>query len=148
MRHDPRDRLRRRLPGDSVDPEAHVDARLFAREEAEDRPDPVPARDKKELLTFTLRRTTHVADPRPNAPLLIRIVRHPYGLSPNRPQRTAWLERPEPFVRVRVAEEIAAALAEREPLRFTSAAGKSRPRPFAIRPSAWVLLPPLSGEET
>lgn len=147
MRFDPRDRLRRRLPGASVDPDAHVLDGLFAREEPPDRPDPVPPRDQKQLPTLSFRRASRLADPRPNAPLLIRLVRHPYGLSPDRPRRKVWLERTEPFVRVPVGEEIAAALAERKGMRFTSAAGRKRPTPFAVRPSEWVLLPPEPGED-
>lgn len=147
MSFDPRDRLKRPFPGDAVDPDRYVDERLFAREQVEIRKDPVPPRDKKELTALTLRKTARVADPRPNAPLLIRIVRNPYGYAPDRPRRAAYIERAEAFVRVSATAEIRGALAEREIMRSTTAAGRQRPRPFAVRPSAWVLLPPLSGDD-
>ena len=41
----------------------------------------MPARDQKPLLQFTLKKSGHVVEPRPNAPLLIRIVRYPFRLA-------------------------------------------------------------------
>ncbi|MFZ5475687.1 MAG: hypothetical protein ACOZNI_02830 [Myxococcota bacterium] len=143
---DPRDRLARRLPGDRLAREGREIGRLFAREEPPDVPDPVPARDQKQLLQLTLRKTGRVADPHPNAPLLIRIVRYPFRLDGARPGRAAYISHPDPEPRVRVAEEIAGALADRERVRFTSA-GRGRPRPFAVRPSTWALLPDTDGDD-
>lgn len=120
--------------------------RLFARERVEERSDPVPARDQAEARITTVRMTTRVATPRPNAPLLIRIVRYPFVLAPARGSRARYLEETEKFVKIDWSSEVAAALAERERLRFTSA-GRGRPRPFAVRPSTWTLLPPDPGDE-
>lgn len=106
------DRLDRALPGDRVTP----------------RVAPAP------------RRTGQLADPQPNAPLLIRLVRHPYGLLPSRPQRSRYLLADSEVEPVDRKAEIAAALAERVRVRSTSPV-KGRPRPFAVRPSTWVLLP-------
>lgn len=146
MATDPTLRLRRRRPGDRlVDEEARLD-RLFAREVAEVRRDPVPPRDQADARTISLRMTTRVATPRPNAPLLIRIVRYPFVLDPARGSRTRYLEETEKFVKIDWSAEVAAALADRERLRFTSA-GRGRPRPFAVRPSTWTLLPPEPGDE-
>jgi hypothetical protein len=100
----------------------------------------VPARDQKPLLQFTLKKSGRVVDPRPNAPLLIRIVRYPFRLAGARPGRAAYISHAEPEPRVSAAEQIAGALADRERVRFTSA-GRGRPRPFAVRPSTWTLLP-------
>ena len=146
MRHDPRERLRRPLMGGRVRGETATTERLFARDAAEPRRDLVPARDTKLLPTLTLRRTTRLASPSPNAPLLIRIVRRPYALQPGGRRRVRWLpEAPPTFARVSVLEALAAARSERERPAFSAHAGK-RPRAFAVRPSTWVVLPP-SGEE-
>lgn len=147
MASDPRDRLSRRLPGDDVDPDRYVSERLFAREAPDARKDPVPPRDKKELLSFTLRTSRRLADPTPNAPLLIRIVRHPYGYAPDRPRRTPYIQHPEAVARVSATVEIRGALADRQRMRSTTAAGRERPRPFAVRPSVWILLPPTPGDD-
>jgi hypothetical protein len=147
MPRDPRDRLARRLPGDRLAREGRGVGRLFAREEHGAPPDPVPARDQKPLLQLSLRKSTRLAEPRPNAPLLIRIVRHPFRLDGARPSRAAYISHPDPEPRVRAAEQIAGALADRERVRFTSA-GRGRPKPFAVRPSTWTLLPAFDAPRT
>lgn len=106
------DRLDRVLPGDLVTP----------------RVAPAP------------RRAGQLADPQPNAPLLVRLVRHPYGLHPSRPQRSRYVPEESVVEPVDRKAEIAAALAERERVRSTCPV-KGRPRPFTVRPSTWVLLP-------
>lgn len=111
----PLDRLDRRQPGDLVTPRV------------------APA----------VRGPARLADPRPNAPLLIRLVRHPYGLHPGRPVRGRYLPVEAPVEVVDRREQIAAALAERGRVRSTSPV-KGRPRPFAVRPTIWALLPPES----
>lgn len=141
MPTDPRDRLLRPLPGEGLVAETRGMARLHRRGDATERPDPVPARDQKALFTLTTRRAARLADPTPNAPLLIRIVRHPYALHPTGRQRQRYIEEPAPVARVDRTAEIAAALAERVRVRFTSA-GRGRPRPFAVRTAQWNLLPP------
>lgn len=60
-------------------------------------------------------RSAHVAEPRPNAPLLIRIVRTPYALSTSHGQRTAYRAAPDGI--------------------------GHRPTPFTLRPSRFVTLP-------
>ena len=60
-------------------------------------------------------RRAHVAEPRPNAPLLIRIVRTPYALSTTYGRRIAYRAAPD--------------------------AVGGRPTPFTIRPSRFVRLP-------
>lgn len=146
MASDPTLRLRRPLPGARLEHDARGMERLFARETTEERPDPVPARDKAALKMVVRRDTSRVASCRPNAPLLIRIVRYPFRLETSRGARKKYLEETTKFERVDWSAEVAAALAERERLRFTSA-GRGRPLPFAVRPSTWSLLPPESGDE-
>lgn len=141
MATDPTLRLRRRTPGDRLAPEERGLARLLARDEATARPDPVPPRDKQGVRSLVKRDTTHVASCRPNAPLLIRIVRYPFALTTSRGARQKYRDEVEKFVRVDWSAEVAAALADRERLRFTSA-GRGRPMPFTIRPSVWSILPP------
>jgi hypothetical protein len=119
---------------------------MFAREEAEDRPDPVPPRDRRTVADAVRKETSRVAPCRPNAPLLIRIVRYPFRLDAGRPERRKYRDEGETFERVDWSAQVAAALADRERLRFTSAA-RTRPLPFAVRPSTWTLLPPDPGDE-
>ena len=139
MPFDPRIRLSRRLPGARLRGEDDYLPGCFAREQAEARREVVPPRDRRELLTLTVRRARRVAEAAPNAPLLIRIVRHPYALHPGGRRRVVWLERPEAFARVDAKGEREAALAERRRVRFTLPV---RPHPFAVRPSSWRPLPP------
>lgn len=86
-------------------------------------------------------RPARTVEPRPNAPLLLRIVRHPYGLFPGRPARRvvyrAKVEPPESVDRRRVLAE---ALAERRAALSTGRV-PVRTRPFAVRPSRWPHLP-------
>jgi hypothetical protein len=146
MRFDPTRRLDRRLPGGGLIDEELALERLFKREVADARPDPVPARDKASLRMVVRRNTTHVATCQPNAPLLIRIVRYPYRLDPARGSRKKYLDEWEKLTRVDWSAEVASALAERVRLRFTSG-GRGRPMPFAVRPSSWALLPPDTGDD-
>lgn len=141
MAWDPTRRLRRPSPGARLATEERSLARLFAREEAEERRDPVPPRDKAGARVLERRDTSHVASCRPNAPLLIRIVRYPFALATARGVRQRHREVVEKFTRVDWSAEVASALAERQKLRFTSA-GRGRPMPFTVRPSVWSLLPP------
>lgn len=128
------------MPGDRLATEERGLARLLARELAETRPDPVPPRDKQGARALVTRETTHVASCRPNAPLLIRIVRYPYPLATSRGARQKYRDDVEKVVRVDWSAQVAAALADRERLRFTSA-GRGRPKPFTVRPSVWSILP-------
>ncbi len=144
MAADPTLRLRRPIPGARLADDERGLGRLFAREESEARPDPVPPRDKAAVRMVVRKETTRVASCRPNAPLLIRIVRYPFRLDATRATRRKYMDEAEKFERVDWSAQVAAALAERERLRFTSA-GRGRPLPFAVRPSTWSLLPPDPG---
>jgi hypothetical protein len=139
MAFDPRTRLQRRLPGARLRGEDDYLPACFAREVTEERREVVPPRDRRELLTLTVRRTRRLAEAAPNAPLLIRIVRHPYALHPGGRRRIRWLEQPEAFARVDARAEHAAARDERRRIRWTL---PTRPHPFAVRPSSWRPLPP------
>ncbi len=121
--------------------------RLFAREHAEARPDPVPARDAAELRVPTPRATRNLARTAPNAPLLIRIVRTPYALRPGGTRRLTLVEASEPTARVDAHAELHAALAERRRVRFNLRVAGRRPRVFAVRPSTWALLPAAPPED-
>lgn len=146
MATDPTRRLRRRQPGDDLASEDRGLARLFAREKSDARPEPVPPRDKAGSRALVQRDTTHVASCRPNAPLLIRIVRYPFALPTVRGARHKYRDDVEKFIRVDWSAEVAAALADRERLRFTSAV-RERPLPFTVRPSHWSVLPPGSSPQ-
>jgi hypothetical protein len=141
MAFDPTGRLRRPLPGARLADDERAVSRLFVREQEQARRELVPARDKVALKMVVRRNTARVASCAPNAPLLIRIVRYPFRLETVRGTRRKYLERAERFERVQWSAEVAAALADRERLRFTSA-GRGRPQPFAVRPSTWAILPP------
>ena len=147
MAADPTLRLRRPIPGARLADDARGFERLFRREEKDARPDPVPARDRAALRMVVRKPTSHVASCRPNAPLLIRIVRYPFRLEIARGTRRKYKDEVEKFQRVDWAAEVAAALADRERLRFTSGV-RERPLPFAVRPSVWSILPPEAGPST
>ncbi len=141
---DPTRRLSRPLPGARQARGSALAARVFRREEHEERPPPIPMRDGAQAHPVpALRATRRLATAAPNAPLLIRIVRWPSQLSPGSRLRKRYLEdravdrTREPLPR------ISAALAEFHRVRFTSPVAV-RPRPFAVRPSRWDLLPDLT----
>jgi hypothetical protein len=142
MAHHPSDRLARRLPGEKLRAEITAVERLLERGDAPaERPDPVPARDRAELRVPVVRATRRTATTGPNAPLLKRLVVHPYGLHPTGRTRVRIVPEAPPADKLVPRDEIAAALADRQRVRSTSA-GRTRPRPFAVRPSTWRLLPP------
>ncbi len=123
-------------------------AKRLERDRPLDRPSPVPARDSKELRSPTVRMTTRTAEPKPNAPLLIRLVRHPYALDLARGKKVNYRgEDATPGVRAARVDwhgDVRAALAERRIVRSTSAV-ESRPLPFTVRPSRWDLIPSEPG---
>lgn len=124
-------------------------ASCWERDRPLDRPCPVPARDAAELRTVTVRMVTRLAEARPNAPLLIRLVRHPYALPVGRGKRVAYRGEEAPSHeagRMDWHGEVRAALADRERMRSTSAV-EARPLPFTIRPSLWTLMPSMAGED-
>lgn len=87
-----------------------------------------------------LRRASRQVDAGPNAPLLLRLVRYPFRLAPGRAARARYLPEPEATAAVDRRAVLAGALADRERVRSTSPV-RGRPRPFAVRPSLWSLLP-------
>jgi len=148
MPFDPRHRLRRRMPGSMlrIDEDGGLSG-IFARGDAPaDRPDPVPPRDTRPLSGLVLRATVRVAVAGPNAPLLKRLVLHPYGLRPTGRTRTVYRPITSNDAPVDRRAEIRAALADRTRVRFTSV-GRARPRAFVVRPSSWTLLPAGISEE-
>lgn len=84
---DPRHRLKRRFPGEDLGDPGPIGRRLLERDR-----EPAPLRQVAgEVLHVPVwgpgRNNRKVADPRPNAPLLIRIVRYPYALKTERGRR-------------------------------------------------------------
>lgn len=144
MRFDPRDRLSRRLVGARLNREGAGMRRILARaEEVVVKKDLVPPRDTRERpAPPTVRAARHTAACTPNAPLLIRIVRWPKSLHPLSSTRKRYYEGREAIPRLERLPRIAEALADSKQVGSTSP-GRGRPRPFAVRPFAWVLLPPV-----
>lgn len=144
MRFDPCRRLDRRLPGADVKPGEHL--QLHVDEARPERKDPVPARDKQELRTVTVRTTRKLTTAGPNAPQLIRLIRTPYALATSRPVRKVLIEPAPPAAeRPPFGAATREALADWPEVRSTSPV-LPRPRPFAPRPSAAEPIPAL-GEE-
>ncbi len=141
MRFDPRTRLDRRLPGAGVHPEGRV--RLHISEDRPARPDPVPARDQKELLDVRQRPTKRVVDSLPYAPQLIRLIRTPYAMAGVRPKRVTLIEpSPTSIPRPRFTDALHEAHAD-WPEVGSATAIQPRPRAFAPRVNAAAPLPPL-----
>lgn len=146
MRFDPRHRLSRPIPGEHVgeylSDSGSSTERAWERDRPLERPCPVPARDSGDVRQVKVKMTTRVAEARPNAPLLIRLVRHPYALDLGRAKKVAYRGQDAstaPRERMDWHGEVRAALADRPRLRSTSV--EPRPMPFTIRPSTWTLLP-------
>lgn len=149
MRFDPRRRLDRPLPGARVTEERAL--RLHLGEERPERAVPVPPRDQQALRTVTTRASRQRVNAGPNAPQLIRLIRHPYALATTRPARRVVIEpraeiegRPPLGHPMREAVEARGTLASS---RDAVAALMDRPRAFAPRTSAVQVVPPLSGSE-
>ena len=106
-----------------------------------DRPLPGDGIRVRDAAAMVVRRPASMADPRPNAPLLMRIVRHPYALSTGQPRRVVYRTAPESFVPVDALAERHAAAEERVHEPFTSPVGR-RLHLFTLRTSRAVLLPP------
>lgn len=117
--------------------------RLHLSEDRPARPDPVPARDLKELLDVRQRPTRRVVESLPYAPQLIRLIRTPYAMTGVRPKRVAVLEpSPTSSPRPRFADALRDAHAD-WPDVGSPAAIQPRPRAFAPRVNAALPLPPL-----
>jgi hypothetical protein len=109
----------------------------------------LPRRDLKESrFSLKTRPKTRLANPGPNAPLLIRLVRYRFALQKAKGQKKKYRDIDElnslklKKARMNWHQEVRDALAERVRMRSTSPA-RTRPRPFALRPSRWKLLPDL-----
>ncbi len=151
MRFDPRRRLDRPLPGARITDERTL--RLHVSEDRPAPPCPVPARDEKELLKIDTRPSRKKVEAGPNAPQLIRLVRYPFALATGRPKRQVVLEaRPTAHARAPLGHPMREAVAEREEVRSTRAASSraelGRPRAFAPRTSALVVIPPLVEDDS
>lgn len=94
----------------------------------------------RDAAAMVVRRPSRVADPAPNAPLLMRIVRHPYALATGRPRRVVYKEDPEAFVAVDATDQRHAASEERVHAPFVNPVGR-RLHLFTLRPSRAVALP-------
>jgi hypothetical protein len=140
MSFDPRSRLTRRVPGASIEP-AKV-FRLNVDESREPRPDPIPARDQKELLNVRTRSPRRIAEAGPNAPQLIRLIRTPYAMDVTRGRRITLIEAaPAAQARQPFGTQTHAAL-EDWPSVGSPSPIQPRPRPFTVRPSADDPIPP------
>lgn len=139
MKSDPRIRLSRRVPGASIKPGSVL--RLHVDEGREPRPDPVPARDQKELLDVRQRAPRRLAEVGPHAPQLIRLIRTPYAMEVARGRRVVLVEA-SPAVQARqpFGTQTHAAL-EDWPTVGSPSPIQPRPRPFTVRPSADEPIP-------
>lgn len=108
-----------------------------------ERPEPTSPLPDRERSTRTgaTRNTRGLADPKPNAPQLIRLVRYPFALDTVRPTRQTFLSPVERAERRPFDEEFKAALADAHVVRSTSPVVE-RPRPFAARPMTAAIIPP------
>lgn len=86
---DPRFRLQRRFPGEDLGDPGFVGRRLLERDREPPPPRLLAGSTLKVAATGGTKKARKIADPRPNAPLLIRIVRYPYGLAATRGRRQA-----------------------------------------------------------
>ncbi|MBM4366086.1 MAG: hypothetical protein FJ102_07710 [Deltaproteobacteria bacterium] len=155
MRFDPRRRLDRPLPGARITEERTL--RIHVSENRPSPPCPVPARDEKELSKIDTRPSRKRVEAGPNAPQLIRLVRYPFALATVRPRRQVVLEarrsaEARAEARAPLGHPMREAVAEREEVRSTRAASSraelGRPRAFAPRTSALVVVPPLLEDDS
>lgn len=135
---DPRHRLERRYPGEGIGD--HDSEKIADRHERPERASPLPDRERT-TRTGATRTTRGLADPKPNAPQLIRLVRYPFRLDTVRPTRQTVLAPTERGERRPFEEDFKAALAEAHIVRSTSPV-VARPRPFTTRPSSADIIPP------
>lgn len=92
---DPRERLKRRYPGEDIAAPSSSVERLAAR----DRPLRQPKQalgEEMRVSSHAVRRNQNTIQPQPNAPLLKRLVRYPYALHATRP-RTLKVAEPVPW---------------------------------------------------
>ena len=128
---DIRVRLKRTVPGDSLHTARNVSDHIMRRSEVKERPTLV--KDHREPIDFKIRAVRRKIEPEPNAPQLIRLIRHPYSQEVARPTRKkmeVWT--PEPRERVAFGHSMldavadAARAASASPLRHTADDRKPR----------------------
>ncbi|RME25677.1 MAG: hypothetical protein D6798_08425 [Deltaproteobacteria bacterium] len=137
---DPRLRLFRHVVGARLHQVPEMVWRIEERTEWEDPQPLVPERDYS-LRTGDTRPFRKTAEPRPNAPQLIRLIQHPFALRPGRPVRDESKGRP---ARIRVSDQqrepfgraLAGALEQGRRPRWPSATAVHPPHPRRERPSA------------
>lgn len=100
-RSDPRLRLQRQVPGESIQELPETAARIGQRADWKERPSPLPDRQRG-VRTGEVRATTRRVDPAPNAPQLIRLVQHPFALDTVRSRKDPARSRP---VRIQVRDQ-------------------------------------------
>lgn len=90
------------MPGERQHQVPELAERACARGDWEERPSPVPARERK-VRTGETRVNQRRVEPEPNAPQLIRLVQHPFALDTTRCQPDPERGRPQ---RVQVHEQV------------------------------------------
>lgn len=85
----PWERLQRKSPGASVTEPRDLERRICARDQEPPPPRAVPG-EKTVVREAKLRSNRIKADPRPNAPLLMRLVRWPFALHVAQGKRAEW----------------------------------------------------------
>lgn len=141
---DPRLRLQRTLPGERLHQVPELADRTAARGEWQERPSPVPTRERT-VRDGKVKVASRRVDPGPYAPQLIRLVQHPFVLDTVRSRPDPERGRP---ARIKVAEQgrdpfgqaLRLALVEGHRLPFPSPTDL---RPSPLRParlplSAWL----------
>lgn len=116
-RHRAKIRLARTSPGDRTNPVRPLVDRVESRKERGGRPVELPIPWKQ--LVYDHRPVPiarfRLADPQPNAPLLKRIVRHPYALEPKGTRRVQLID-------LELTEPRPSGVPDREPVRIVFAA--------------------------
>jgi hypothetical protein len=87
----PWDRLHRRVTGQDLWEPSGLATDLWARDRELRQPREVPG-EKVKSVDFKVKKATKTVEPRPNAPLLKRVVRHPYALGTERGKRSTLRE--------------------------------------------------------
>jgi hypothetical protein len=140
VRHDPRERLLRPIPGERFLQEGETARQVFQRLEEKEQKELIPRRDLKTGRESQKTRTTRkLAVAGPNAPSLIRLVRYPFRLQTVRGSRQRYYTRPEAVEKVDWQAMFAEAREDRRWVRAPSPV-RSRPRAFTILPSRWKIL--------
>ncbi len=152
MAYDPRDRLKRPLPGGRLLKEEEWISTIFSRLDfsgsvVNEAREYVPRRDLKPMKAErTVRRSRKSTTVGPYAPQLIRLIRRRFRLETVRGARKKYLTEggaltgQEMRKRVDWRALVQESLAEWQPV-HTGSPVRERVRHFVIRPSRWALLP-------